>query len=539
MAIDSSADRRWRAVLEQSPTLVQPGDFYGLERESLRVLPNGELARTPHPAPLGSSLTNTFITTDFSESQIEFTTSPHRSVAGLLQELRYLQMFTLEGLAADGEQREGLWPLSMPPVLPSDEAQIPIARYGDSATGLAKHIYRQGLARRYGSRMQTVSGVHFNFSFSQRFLRELRILDNGASQSDAETESAERELQNRMYFAMIRNFQRESIYLMYLFGASPAIDASFLARPDDRLTPTDYDARTLYAPYATSLRLSDIGYTNSNQCDLDISYDSLADYIQTMCRAVSRPNPAFNKWSYERGEQLNDFYLQIENEHYGVIRPKQTPRSGERPLTALEARGVRYLEVRCLDVNPYDPGGVSEERMAFVHLVLLNNLLQASPPLSREDCGLQRENQKLVAWRGREPELRLKAGGAQAQPENFRDAGRRWVDSLGTLAERLDREIGCDRYVQSMAAQSAKFEDVEQTPSARMLREMRDGRLGHIDFGLQLLERHRTALEAQELPPLTRRKLEQAVKTSLVEHAEIEAQADQGPVRLPKVCQGA
>ncbi len=537
MSIDLEAADRWRAVLAHSPTLIHRGDCYGLERESLRALADGRLAQSCHPRALGSSLTSKFITTDFSESQVEFTTSPYRTIGGVLRELRHLQIFALEALhSSEDSSGEGLWPLSMPPALPESEDDIPIACYGDSDLGRMKHIYRQGLGRRYGRRMQTVSGVHFNFSFSRRFFRALLDALPGDFQ--------EQELQNELYFSMIRNFQRESVFLMYLFGASPAVDASFLSHPDDRLSAMDFDPRTLYAPHATSLRLSDIGYTNSNQCELAISYDSLDDYIQTMCRAVSSRNPAYSQWNFERGEQLNDFQLQIENEHYGVIRPKQTPQSDERPLSALKARGVRYLEVRCLDVDPYDPGGVSEERMAFVHLVLLKNLLSESPALSREDCSLQRDNQKQVAWRGRDPALRLQLAGSGAGPENFRDAGRRWLEGLTALAERLDREIDCDeRYQKSLNVQRAKFEDAECTPSARMLHEMRAERLGHIDFGLRLLERHRGELQAAALPLPMRRKLETAARESFVRHAEIESAAKSAPggaaVELPAVCSGS
>lgn len=540
MSIDPVADRQWRAILAETPTLIQRGDCYGLERESLRVHSDGQLAQTCHPQALGSSLTNRYITTDFSESQVEFTTSPYRNFAGLLRELRYLQMYTLRTLAAsDSRASEGLWPLSMPALLP-DEAEIPIACYGTSDTGRMKHIYRQGLARRYGRRMQTVSGVHFNFSFSRRFFRALaKAMPDTTGNGSHAPDSDDREiaLQNQIYFAMLRNFQRESSYLMYLFGASPAVDRSFLLSDDHRLQAMEFDRDTLYAPFATSLRLSDIGYTNSNQCELAISYDSLPDYIETMCRAVSEPNPIYNQWTLERGEQLNNFHLQIENEHYGVIRPKQTPQGSERPLTALQDRGVRYLEVRCLDVDPYDPGGVSEERMAFVHLVLLQNLLDESPPLSREDCKLQRDNQKQVAWYGRDPELKLKmVGAADPTPVNFRDAGRRWVDGLAGLAERLDREIGCDRYVKSLVAQQAKFEDERLTPSARILQEMHEGQMGHIQFGLNLLERHRSNLAGQELPPAVKRKLDNAVSESNRKYDVIESTTQPTPARIPEPC---
>ena len=538
MSFDAAADRQWRATLAGASSLIQRGDCYGLERESLRVLlSSGELAQTPHPAALGSSLTNRFITTDFSESQLEFTTSPYRNFAGLLRELRYLQIFAREALSPAGpgdHPPEGLWPLSMPALLP-DEDQIPIAWYGNSDTGQKKYIYRQGLSRRYGRRMQTVSGVHFNFSFSRRFFRALA---QAIPRNDLDPATHELNLQNQIYFSIIRNFQRESVYLMYLFGASPAVHRSFMYRDDHRLQSFDFEPETLYAPNATSLRLSDIGYTNSNQCELAISYDGLPDYISTMCRAVGLTNPAYSQWSFARGEQLNDHYLQIENEHYGVIRPKQTPQPDERPLTALERRGVRYLEVRCLDIDPYTPGGVSEERMAFVHLVLINNLLNESPPLSRADCKLQRDNQVLVAWHGRDPDLKIKAG-ADLEPRNFREAGLDWVAGMADLARRLDREIGCERYERSLEAQLAKFRDPELTPSAQMLREMRTQRLGHIDFGLQLLQRHRESLREQELPPAVRRKFEHAVQESIRKYDAIESAVKSHlTVAMPEVCSG-
>lgn len=544
MSIDAAADRAWRAALDQvagTGRLARPGDSFGLEREGLRVLPDGDLALSPHPAELGCSMTNRYITTDFSESQLEFATSPYRSFVGLERELRDLQIFSQEVLNGAGRETEGLWPLSMPARLPAVEAEIPIAAYGNSPEGQAKHIYRQGLARRYGRRMQTVSGVHFNFSFAPALFDDVAI----ASTNSGAAQLAPQELRNLMYFAILRNFQRDAIFLMYLFGASPAIDRSFLARPDDRLHSFEFDPDTLYAPHATSLRLSDIGYTNSNQCELAISYDTLPDYIDSMCRAVSTPNPAYAHWNFERGEQLNSNYLQIENEHYSVIRPKQPPQAGERPLSALDSRGVRYLEVRCLDVDPYAPGGVNAERMAFVHLTLLAQLLAPAPALTRADCGLQRDNQKLVGWRGRDPELQLRRS-ADGPLENFHAAGRAWVEAMAPLARRLDREVSAARrgiYERSLNEQIACFEDPECTPSARVLSDMNEHRLGHIAFGTTLLARHRATLDEVSPAPSMRRKFDAANQASKRAFDRLNqdtngAAAKQAP-GLPPVCTGS
>ncbi len=512
-------------------TLIHTSDRFGLERESLRVDSRGRLSLNPHPRELGSSLTSPFITTDFSESQIEFTTSAHAKPDAVLRELEQLQYFTQENLDRSGEL---LWPLSMPAELPA-EGRIPIAWYGPSEVGRRKHVYRQGLARRYGRRMQTVSGVHFNFSFGADFWQELGDLA----------------LRTPAYFGMIRNFQRRAVYFLYLFGGSPAFDKSFLpqtamhgealtrpaAAEDERLRTVG--SRTFFGEFATSLRQSEIGYTNSNQCELAISYDSLEEYVSTMCTAVSRPNPAFSRWSFEKGQQLNDHFLQIENEHYGVIRPKQNLRDGERPLTALERRGVAYLEVRCLDLDPFCAGGIDRDRMDFTHLVLMHCLESPSPGLSRKDCSRQRDEHKKVAWYGRKPGLKI-FDLAEHKSVALRDAGRRWLDALEGIAERLDRESGGNRYRSSLDNQRAKFAEVELTPSARIVREMHEQKAGHIDYGLELAHRHARSLKdfGRRLSPAVRRKLESAASRSLERQAEIEARAAELPAAgaAPEVC---
>ena len=150
----------------------------GIEKESLRTRPDGSLATTPHPAALGSTLTHPHITTDFSESQLELITVPQRGVDAMLEELTFIHQVVYraltegnrEGVAqghregvARGNRDEILWCASMPCQLPPDD-EIPLGRYGSSNVGRAKTVYRMGLAHRYGRRMQTISGIHYNWS---------------------------------------------------------------------------------------------------------------------------------------------------------------------------------------------------------------------------------------------------------------------------------------------------------------------------------------------------------------------------------------
>src|SRR5450432_3976781 len=170
----------------------------GIEKESLRARPDGTLATTPHPAKLGSALTHPFVTTDFSESQPELITGVHSSAEACLQELTEIHQIVYRAIGD-----EVLWCSSMPCGLPADDS-IPIGRYGSSNVGRIKNVYRTGLSYRYGRRMQTISGIHYNFSLPTL------------------VPSAE-------YFGLIRNFRRQSWLLLYLFGASPAVCSSFVA----------------------------------------------------------------------------------------------------------------------------------------------------------------------------------------------------------------------------------------------------------------------------------------------------------------------
>ena len=326
----------------------------GLEKESLRAMPDAALALTPHPAALGSALTHPHITTDFSESQLEFVTGVHPSAAECVAELTSIHQFSYRAMAELGD--EMLWVSSMPCGLPTDET-IPIGRYGSSNVGRAKSVYRMGLGHRYGRRMQTISGIHYNWSMPGVTTEE--------------------------YFGLIRNFRRESFLLLYLFGASPALCSSFVAGREHELQPLD-GGGTLHMPHGTSLRMGRLGYQSDAQASLSVSYNSLESYASSLQDALTRPYPAYETVGVRNpgGEynQLATTLLQIENEFYGTIRPKRVIFPGERPLHALRERGVEYVEVRCMDLDPFEQVGISAPTMQFLDLFLLHCLLSESPP---------------------------------------------------------------------------------------------------------------------------------------------------------------
>ncbi len=359
------------ALLAKAPHLPLLNQcLHGIERECLRVDAHGHLAMTPHPIALGSALTHPQITTDYSEALLEFITGTDQDPRNTLAELEAIHRFTYAKLGD-----EYLWSPSMPCPLPS-EADIPIAEYGSSNIGRLKHVYRQGLALRYGKTMQCIAGIHYNFSLPEALWPVLQA-DDGDTRS-------ERDYRSARYIGLIRNFRRYSWLLMYLFGASPALDAGFLRGRPHQLEALDAD--TLYLPYATSLRMSDLGYQNNAQAGLTPCYDDLSSYTESLYRAVSTPYAPYEAMGIKDAagnwQQLNTNVLQIENEYYSNIRPKRVTATGERPLQALRARGIQYIEVRCLDINPFLPLGIDLNEARFLDAFLLFCALADSPCLA-------------------------------------------------------------------------------------------------------------------------------------------------------------
>ncbi len=291
---------------------------WGIEREAQRVTENGCLALTDHPTAFGNKIINREITTDFSESQLELITPPLSSVEEVY---KYLEMLTLE--VNDELKNEYLWPLSMPPKLPSEEI-IPNAKFDDTPEGREKEIYRLGLASRYGKKMQMISGIHFNLSFSEELFDVLyKYFGNGEDRC---------KFTDKAYFAMARNFLRYRWLLIYLFGASPNTHHTFNSVIHNELKtikkccPECCNPINSYKKYATSLRVSRFGYSNDEQGKLIVSYNDKSEYLQSIRKMLSTKSKKYSKiGTFREGKQiqLNDKILQKDSEFYSAIRLKQ------------------------------------------------------------------------------------------------------------------------------------------------------------------------------------------------------------------------
>ncbi|UTW09691.1 glutamate--cysteine ligase [Pseudomonas benzenivorans] len=483
--------------------------LHGIERECLRVDSDGQLALTPHPEKLGSALTHPQITTDYSEALLEFITPAEPDPATTLADLEQIHRYAYSKL--DGEY---LWSPSMPCALP-DEETIPIARYGDSNIGRLKYVYRKGLALRYGKTMQCIAGIHYNFSLPEGLWTLLQ-------QAEGDHHSA-RDYQSARYIGLIRNFRRYSWLLMYLFGASPALDKGFMRGRPHQLQQLDAD--TLYLPYATSLRMSDLGYQSNAQAGLTPCFNDLASYIDSLRQAVATPYPAYVEAGTHRDgewQQLNTNILQIENEYYSSIRPKRVTASGERPIQALMARGVQYIEVRCLDINPLLPLGIDLNEARFLDAFLLFCALQDSPLLESGECHACTDNFLAVVKEGRRPGLLLQR---QGQPVPLQAWAEELLAQIQPLAQLLDRSNGGDAHGQALQAQRAKVADVSLTPSAQVLTELQQGE-SFTQFALRQSKRHAEYFRSQPLSVEQQSALEAASAQSLRDQAELEAQEE-------------
>jgi glutamate--cysteine ligase len=484
----------------------------GIERETLRVDRHGHLARTPHPVQLGSALTHPQITTDYAEALLEFITPAEHDIATVLNHLDAIHRYAHARL-----KDEMLWSVSMPGELPLEE-DIEIAWYGKSNIGMLKHVYRRGLALRYGKAMQCISGIHYNYSLPEK-LWQLLAANEGIVE---ERRHALRDFQSESYIATIRNFRRYSWLLMYLFGATPALSTSFLRGRPHRLEKLSDD--TLYLPYATSLRMSDLGYQNDAQAGLRPHENSLESYVTSLMDAVNTPYEPYAALGTKRdGEwiQLSTNVLQIENEYYSTIRPKRVIRTGERPVQALCNRGVQYIEVRCLDVDPFEPVGISLETGRFLDAFLLFCAFEESPLISAHEGQVHARNFARTVKEGRDPALTLTRDGVEVP---LRDWALELVERIRPLAQLLDDGHNDGNvHESSLNLQKAKLINPALTPSARVLEEIRS--LGSATaFGLRQSALHAASFRDSPLMPAEEALFDEMADKSLAEQAAIEAQ---------------
>ncbi len=506
----SSIDQRLLTALADS----EVPSYYriGLEKESLRVNPNATIATTAHPAQLGAALTHPHITTDFSEALLELVTPAFDQIPEVLDFLEILHRFVYAQLAD-----EQLWATSMPCVLNQGQS-IPLARYGQSNAGQMKTVYRRGLGYRYGRLMQLISGIHVNFSLNEQLWP---LLHRVASAEQAAL--SPQAFRDHRYMVMVRNLQRLGWVVPYLFGASPAICASFLQGESSSFA--HFDAHTLYRPFATSLRMGDIGYQNRQEegTGMKACYDSLDAYIRSLTWAIETPCPQYESIGVKvngQYRQLNDHVLQIENEYYSTVRPKQLTEWMERPTLALRRRGILYVELRSVDVNAFLPLGIDAEQLYFLATLMLYCLLLPGPRIDARERRAIDANELLAAHRGRDPELVLERRG---QPIKLKQWLKELDEDLIAVAEVLDGDtIGPHRA--SVVAQQCKIDDPEATPSAQMLATMRSQGLGFAALARQLTTQHRDYFLAQPLPAAKQQWLEQLAAESHQRQQQIEAQ---------------
>jgi len=486
------------------------GGLKGIEKESLRITQDGFIAKTPHPAALGSALTHPCITTDYSEALLELITPAFADIKDTLDYLRIIHQFVYEHL-----DNEILLGASMPCGINGDNS-IPIAEYGSSNIGRMKHVYRHGLWHRYGRTMQAIAGIHFNYSVPETLWPALHQQEN--SQLGLE------QFTNDAYFGLIRNFQRLGWLILYLFGASPAICKNFFnSRPALMAQFEEFDQGTLYHPYATSLRMSDIGYKSNNQANLKIDYNSLSGYVGSLSKAIETPYPEYEKIGvFVNGEyrQLNSNILQIENEFYSTIRPKQIINSGEKPTLALKRRGILYIEMRSLDLDLFNPIGIDEAKARFIEALLLTCLLKDSAVISDQDHRINNANQLAVANFGRKPGLELDNGN---QTILLQDWATEILESMQPVCAILDKEDADKPYSSALAQQRLLIENPDLTASARMLDSMTQTRQPFSCFALNKSAEHARYFGLTKLDKTHTQEFNDMTEMSLAKQKEIES----------------
>ncbi len=478
----------------------------GIEKESLRMQPNGKLALTPHPKALGSPLTHPQITTDYCEAQLEFVSPVFQSIENLTSFLTSVHHYTYQNI---GDEK--LWVNSMPCILGRDE-DIPIARFGSSNIARMKEIYREGLGNRYGRLMQTISGIHYNFSLPDEFWPYYLGTDNKDELKDQISEQ---------YFGLIRNFHRNVWLIFYLFGASPAVCKTFLTGREHHLD--NFEDNSFFAPYATSLRMSDIGYSNQAQKKIHVCYNTLENYTETLKEALKASHAPYEEIGVKvEGEykQLNANLLQIENEFYAAIRPKRVTEREEKPIDALNDRGVEYVEVRCIDLNPFVPIGIGQETIRFLDMFLLFCLFSESPEIEIKEHTNIQDNKNKAVLEGRDPDLMLIKDGQEIK---LRDWAKDVCEQMIPIADLLDSIKFTNHYRVVLDQQIEKIEDDLKTPSGRVMKEMSENFGSFFEFSLSQSIRHEKFFKHIRLNEASRSNFADLAEQSIKDQQDIEA----------------
>jgi len=481
----------------------------GIEKEALRICPNGKLAQSPHPASLGSALTHPSITTDFSEALLEFITPPCDSIEEALKCLDNIHGYTYKKLKDNNEK---LWVTSMPCILQGSD-QIPVATYGSSNVAKMKYVYRLGLSHRYGRVMQTISGIHYNFSLPDTFWEILKKQEGSEESLQA--------FKTRRYFDLIRNYRRYFWLLLYLFGAAPAVCKTFTKEgvKHDLQTFADH---SLYQPYATSLRMGNLGYQSESQAEMHVNYNSLDEYLHSLLKGLTTISSEYEKIGVcENGEykQLNANILQIENEFYSTIRPKRVGGSGETPIKSLFDGGVEYIEVRSVDVDPFSPIGIDAQQASFIEVFLLFCLLDESQATDEEEYKQIYWNQHQVVANGRDPEQEIYCHGNKI---NLRDCAGKIFSGMEQVLDLFGEFADFEQYKEAFESQKVKLADASLTPAGKILALMEEEEISFYRFAMQQSEAYQDYFLEKEYDKALFAEYERAAAKSIEEQKKIE-----------------
>ena len=335
---------------------------FGIEWESLRAKGDGELSLTPHPEVFGDKLTNPLVTTDFSESQIEIITPTFDTIDEAFNTFSLLADLVNSSLPED----EYLWFQSIPCILPYWD-QIPIAQYSDE--GISSQKYREDLAKKYGVKKQMISGVHFNFSFSDKVLRDLHSLDDKGLSF--------REFKDKVYLKIARNYLRYCWLIIYLTGCSIGSHKTFSNECLHLMDAKD-DFGSYYSTQGPSFRNASCGY--KNLIELNPSYNSVDEFTDDISAFI------------ERGD------LSEAKELYTQIRLK--PKNPKDLMNSLKNDGIEYIEIRTLDINPFYQCGLVEHDMKFLHIFLIYMLVKGESdyPDWQSEARMNEENTAEKAY---------------------------------------------------------------------------------------------------------------------------------------------
>ena len=473
----------------------------GIERECLRVSLEGTIAQTPHNQSLGSALMHPYITTDYSESLLEFVTPVFQDSQKLLDFLRDLHIFTLQNIDHDI-----LWCNSMPCHLQKD-IPIPIANYGTSNLGKMKRIYRKGLLHRYGSPMQTISGIHFNFSLNDSFFEKLHKQERSSLSLQ--------EYKSKKYMDAIRNIHRHSWVIPYFLGSSPFICSSFFKTTGGHHILKNFDNKgTLSIDGGTSLRLSSFGYNSTQQSKFYISRNSIQEYCQNMQKILTQTCENWKKLTGE--QQLNNNLLQLENEHYSCVRPKRTILTGESPNHALRKRGIEYIEIRSVDINNFSPIGIELNQILFLDIFILHCLFTNSEHYGEAEAQKYRNNREITVLSGRQPNTTLYLSGGDIKLTEW---GHKLFDSFLEIAEFID-----ESHYNAILDFQKSLLNSSLLPSSKQEQALRQSGQGFFEKTLEQSTIMSQSLKSQTLSSQSHKHLKETAAKSLQQQKNLETQ---------------